>query len=197
MTLSPGFWDDNKRATEILKSTKLNEYWVNLYEETNTAVEDFAVLFEFWKGGDATEDETKEAYQKAIDKIEEAEFKSTLNEPEDELPAVLQINSGAGGTESQDWAEILARMYRMYGEKQGWKQRKWIGRMVMVPVSKAVPISLKATSLTDSLNLKVVFTAWLEFHLSIATPVVILLSHLSMYTHWWMILSISKSIRPM
>lgn len=121
MTLSPGFWDDNKRATEILKSTKLNEYWVNLYEETNTAVEDFAVLFEFWKGGDATEDETKEAYQKAIDKIEEAEFKSTLNEPEDELPAVLQINSGAGGTESQDWAEILARMYRMYGEKQGWK----------------------------------------------------------------------------
>ena len=119
--MSPGFWDDNKRATEILKSTKLNEYWVNLYEETNTAVEDFAVLFEFWKGGDATEDETKEAYQKAIDKIEEAEFKSTLNEPEDELPAVLQINSGAGGTESQDWAEILARMYRMYGEKQGWK----------------------------------------------------------------------------
>ena len=121
MTLSPGFWDDNKRATEILKSTKLNEYWVNLYEETNTAVEDFAVLFEFWKSGDATEEETKEAYQKAIDKIEEAEFKSTLNEPEDELPAVLQINSGAGGTESQDWAEILARMYRMYGEKQGWK----------------------------------------------------------------------------
>lgn len=121
MTLSPGFWDDNKRATEILKSTKLNEYWVNLYEETNTAVEDFAVLFEFWKAGDATEEETKEAFQKANDKIEEAEFKSTLNEPEDELPAVLQINSGAGGTESQDWAEILARMYRMYGEKQGWK----------------------------------------------------------------------------
>ena len=52
--------------------------------------------------------------------IEEAEFKSTLNQPEDELTAVLQINSGAGGTESQDWAEILARMYRMYGEKQGW-----------------------------------------------------------------------------
>lgn len=52
--------------------------------------------------------------------IEEAEFKSTLNQPEDELPAVLQINSGAGGTESQDWAEMIARMYRMYGERQGW-----------------------------------------------------------------------------
>jgi peptide chain release factor 2 len=79
------------------------------------------VLFEFWKSGDATEEETKEAYDKAINAIEDAEFKSTLNQPEDELPAVLQINSGAGGTESQDWAEMLARMYRMYGEKQGWK----------------------------------------------------------------------------
>src|SRR5687768_18581894 len=84
------------------------------------AVEDFAVLMDFWKSGDATEDETKEAYQKAFDLVEEAEFKGTLNQPEDELPAVLQINSGAGGTESQDWAEMLARMYRMYGEKQGW-----------------------------------------------------------------------------
>jgi peptide chain release factor 2 len=86
----------------------------------NGAVEDFAVLFDFWKGGDATEEETKEAYDKAQTLIEEAEFKSTLNQPEDELPAVMQINSGAGGTESQDWAEMLARMYRMYGQKQGW-----------------------------------------------------------------------------
>lgn len=84
------------------------------------AVEDFAVLMDFWKSGDATEDETKDAYQKAFDLVEDAEFKGTLNQPEDELPAVLQINSGAGGTESQDWAEMLARMYRMYGEKQGW-----------------------------------------------------------------------------
>jgi peptide chain release factor 2 len=87
----------------------------------DTAVEDFAVLFDFWKEGETTEEEVKEAYDKALERIEEAEFKSTLNEPEDELPAVLQINSGAGGTESQDWAMILARMYRMYGEKQGWK----------------------------------------------------------------------------
>jgi peptide chain release factor 2 len=94
---------------------------VKLYEQTKTAVEDFAVLFDFYKSGDATEEETKEAYEKAVQQIEDAEFKSTLNEPEDELPAVLQINSGAGGTESQDWAEMLARMYRMYGEKQGWK----------------------------------------------------------------------------
>ncbi len=92
-----------------------------MYDATETAVEDFAVLFDFWKAGDATEEETKEAYQKALGMLDDAEFKATLNEPEDELPAVLQINSGAGGTESQDWAEMLARMYRMYGERQGWK----------------------------------------------------------------------------
>ena len=86
-----------------------------------TAVEDFAVLFEFWKEGEGTEEDVKAAYNKALQAIEDTEFKSTLNQPEDELPAVLQINSGAGGTESQDWAEMLSRMYRMYGEKQGWK----------------------------------------------------------------------------
>jgi peptide chain release factor 2 len=93
---------------------------VKLFESVETAVEDFAVLFDFWKAGEASEEETREAHAKAIAQIEEAEFKSTLNQPEDELPAVMQINSGAGGTESQDWAEMLLRMYRMYGEKQGW-----------------------------------------------------------------------------
>jgi len=78
------------------------------------------VLFDFWKSGDATEEETREAFTKASELVEDTEFKATLNQPEDNLPAVLQINSGAGGTESQDWAEMLARMYRMYGEKQGW-----------------------------------------------------------------------------
>lgn len=84
------------------------------------AVEDFATLYDFWKEGEASEEEVKEAYNTALHDIEEAEFKSTLNQPEDEMPAVLEINSGAGGTESQDWAEMLLRMYRMYGEKQGW-----------------------------------------------------------------------------
>ena len=93
---------------------------MKLFTQTETDVEDFAVLFDFWKSGDATEEETKEAYQKALQSLDEAEFKSTLNQPEDELPAVLQINSGAGGTESQDWAEMLARMYRMYGQKHDW-----------------------------------------------------------------------------
>lgn len=83
-------------------------------------MEDFVVMFDFWKAGEASEEEAKEAYNHAITAIEEAEFKSTLNQPEDELTAVMQINPGAGGTESQDWAEMLMRMYRMYGQKQGW-----------------------------------------------------------------------------
>ncbi|WP_366206821.1 peptide chain release factor 2 [Flavihumibacter sp. CACIAM 22H1] len=120
LTLAPGFWDDNQRATAILKEIKVHEYWMDLFRSVETGVEDFAVLYEFWKAGEATEEEAREAYEKALAAIEEAEFKSTLNQPEDELPAVIQINSGAGGTESQDWAHILSRMYRMYGEKQGW-----------------------------------------------------------------------------
>ena len=120
MSLSPGFWDDNTRATGIMKEIKLNEYWINLFKQVESSVDDFSVLFEFWKGGDATEQETKEAFDKAVIFIEDAEFKSTLNKPEDELPAIMQINPGAGGTESQDWAEMLLRMYSMYGDKQGW-----------------------------------------------------------------------------
>jgi len=104
-----------------MKEIKVNEYWLKLFKQVENSVEDFATLFEFWKAGDATEEETKEAHVIALAQIEEAEFKSTLNKPEDELTAVLQINPGAGGTESQDWAEMLLRMYRMYGEKQGWK----------------------------------------------------------------------------
>ncbi|MDE1192891.1 MAG: peptide chain release factor 2 [Arachidicoccus sp.] len=121
LSVSPGFWDDNARATQTMKDIQTDEYWLKLYNDVASSVEDFAVLFDFWKSGDATEEETKAAYDIAIQKLEDAEFKSTLNQPEDEMPAVLQIASGAGGTESQDWAEMLLRMYRMYGEKQGWK----------------------------------------------------------------------------
>lgn len=120
LTLSPGFWDDNARATTILKEIKVNKYWIDLFRATENAVEDFAVLFDFWKEGETTEEEARQGYEAAIRSLDELEFKSTLNEPEDELHAVMVINSGAGGTESQDWAEMLLRMYRMYGEKQGW-----------------------------------------------------------------------------
>ncbi|WP_143313183.1 peptide chain release factor 2 [Chitinophaga eiseniae] len=121
LSLAPGFWDDNARATSILKEIKVNKYWVDLYDNVHTAIEDSSVLNDFFKEGEATEEEVEQAYGTALTALEDLEFKSTLNQPEDEMPAVLTINSGAGGTESQDWAEMLLRMYRMYGEKQGWK----------------------------------------------------------------------------
>ncbi|MNS62405.1 Peptide chain release factor 2 [compost metagenome] len=120
LSLAPGFWDDDTRATGVMKEIKINKYWIELFNNVHTSVEDFAVLFDFWKENEATEEEVKVAYEAAITALDEAEFKSTLNEPEDELTAMLQINAGAGGTESQDWAEMLARMYRMYAQKQGW-----------------------------------------------------------------------------
>ena len=104
-----------------MKEIKNNEYWVKIFTDTEMAVEDFGVLFEFWKEGAEEEENVKLAYDAALQSIEDAEFKSTLNQPEDEMPAVVQINSGAGGTESQDWAQILARMYKMYGDRQGWQ----------------------------------------------------------------------------
>jgi peptide chain release factor 2 len=64
-----------------MKEIKVNEYWVDLYKQTGSAVEDFAVLFDFWKAGDATEEETKVAYDKALTMLDDAEFKATLNEP--------------------------------------------------------------------------------------------------------------------
>lgn len=120
MSLSPGFWEDNERATAVLKDIKLNEYWVKMYNDVADRLDDFSVLFEFWKEGEAEESDAQEAYDEALHALEDAEFKSTLNQPEDEMPAILQINSGAGGTESQDWADMLLRMYRMYGEKHNW-----------------------------------------------------------------------------
>ena len=70
LSLSPGFWDDNARATSILKEIKVNEYWIGLFHAVNTAVEDFAVLFDFWKAGETTEEDVKGAFDIAIAKIE-------------------------------------------------------------------------------------------------------------------------------
>jgi peptide chain release factor 2 len=84
-------------------------------------MDDLNTLYEFYKAGDATEAETEAEYQKAYKKLEEIEFKNMLRGEEDSLDCVLQINAGAGGTESCDWASMLMRMYMMWAEKQGFK----------------------------------------------------------------------------
>jgi peptide chain release factor 2 len=95
--------------------------WTKAFETVNTAVEDMLVLYDFFKGGEVTEEEIGQQYDKALTEIERLELRNMLRREEDELGAVLKINAGAGGTESNDWAQMLMRMYLMWGEKNGYK----------------------------------------------------------------------------
>ena len=95
--------------------------WTDSFEAIQQAVDDAAVMHEFYQSGDASETEVNEVYQDALKKVEELEFKNMLSAEEDQLTAILQITAGAGGTESCDWAAMLMRMYIMWGERNGYK----------------------------------------------------------------------------
>ncbi len=92
-----------------------------MYERARVAFEDLEVLYEFYEEDEVSEEELQERYEQTIEVFEDIEFRTTLNQPEDELPAILEINAGAGGTEANDWAEMLMRMFVMYAEKNGYK----------------------------------------------------------------------------
>lgn len=119
--MDPDFWSDPERAEKILKSLKINKGWISKYDALKTMVDDLEVLMEFQREGEATEAEVDEKYAEVLAQVEDLEFHSTLNKPEDELGCILEINAGAGGTESCDWSEMLLRMYVMWAEKQGYK----------------------------------------------------------------------------
>ncbi len=121
--MDPNFWDDPKKAELILKEIKSNKYWVENFQGAEEDVEDTLVLMEYLKEGEVTEEEVQEQFDAAVARVDDLEFRSTLNRPEDELSAILEINAGAGGTESCDWSEMLERMYVMWAEKQGFKVR--------------------------------------------------------------------------
>lgn len=99
----------------------LDKYWVGLFNDAFTAVEDVEVMYEFYEMGEVQDEELERSYKKALEKVDILEFKSTLNKEEDALSAILNINAGAGGTESCDWASMLLRMYIMWAEKEGYK----------------------------------------------------------------------------
>mgnify|MGYP006266051679 CR=1 FL=1 len=120
-TLDPDFWNDPKAAERVMKELKSHKKWVDTFRNVASRVEDLEVLEEFRQAGETSEEEVEEAYQQALAALEELEFKSTLNKPEDELGAILEINSGAGGTESNDWSAMLLRMYTMWAESHGFK----------------------------------------------------------------------------
>jgi peptide chain release factor 2 len=120
-SMDPNFWDDPKRAETILKELKSHKNWLSLHDELEGKIEDLEVLYEFYKEGEGTEEEVDKRYDEALAALEDAEFRSTLNKEEDELNAILEINAGAGGTEANDWAEMLMRMYVMWAERSGYK----------------------------------------------------------------------------
>ena len=105
----------------LLKKIKGKKIWTISFDAANSSYEDLLVLFDFYSEGEASEKEVEEQCNTTLKLLEELEFKNMLSGEEDNLNAILQINSGAGGTESQDWVEMLMRMYVMWGEKNGCK----------------------------------------------------------------------------
>ena len=122
-THSTSFWDDPK-AEVFLKNMNKKKVWVTAYDEVASTVEDLVVLGDFFIEGEVDESEVDLQYALALKKVEELEFKNMLSGEEDNMPAVMTINPGAGGTESQDWAEMLMRMYIMWGEKNKMKVKE-------------------------------------------------------------------------
>jgi len=119
-TQYPGFWDNPSEAENQLKKIASIKIWTNGFSKVNSLVEDLLVLYDFAKQGDATEVELEEHFNATLKSIEELELKNMLRKEEDNLGAIMKINSGAGGTESMDWAAMLMRMYMRWGERNGY-----------------------------------------------------------------------------
>ncbi len=107
-----------------MKQIQARKTWTGAFEKVETKVQDLEVLFEFHMADEVDEEEIKTEYQKALKELEELELKKMLSTEEDQLNAMLEINPGAGGTESNDWASMLMRMYIMWGEKNGYKVKE-------------------------------------------------------------------------
>ena len=122
-TQAPEFWEDQKRAEEQMKVVKGLEKCLKGYQEVSTLADELATAFEFYKEELVTEQEVDDLYSRAITSIEELELKNMLRKEEDSMDAVLKINSGAGGTEAQDWAQMLMRMYMQWADKNGYRIR--------------------------------------------------------------------------
>ena len=120
-TQAPDFWEDPKRAEEQMKKVKTLERWIKGYAHVRQLADELQLAFEFHKDELVTEEEVDDDYSKAISAIEDLELKNMLRQKEDPMDCVMKINSGAGGTESQDWAQMLMRMYMRWAEAHGHK----------------------------------------------------------------------------
>ena len=120
-TQAPDFWDDPKRAEAQMKKVKGIEKWLNGYKQCKQNADELQLAFDYCKEELVTEEEVDADYAKAVKCIEDLELKNMLRQDEDSMDAVLKINSGAGGTEAQDWASMLMRMYMRWCEANGYK----------------------------------------------------------------------------
>ena len=120
-TQAPDFWEDPKRAEEQMKKVKTLERWIKGYAHVRQLADELQLAFDFHKDELVTEEEVDDYYSKAISAIEDLEMKNMLRQKEDPMDCVMKINSGAGGTESQDWAQMLMRMYMRWAEAHGHK----------------------------------------------------------------------------
>ena len=120
-TQVPGFWDDAKAAEAQMRKVKELKNWVVGYNAVKVAVDELQLSFDFYREEAMTEEEVDEAYRNAMELVETLEMKNMLSKEEDKLGAVIKIVAGAGGTEAQDWAEMLFRMYQRWAERQGYK----------------------------------------------------------------------------
>ena len=130
------FWNNPKKAEIVLKDLNTLKNWVKSYKDIANNIDELNVLFEL----KATEKEMEEQINKTKAAIEELEFKRMLSAKEDGMSAVMTINPGAGGTEGQDWAEMLMRMYLMWGDKNNYKIRT-------LNIQKAEPVGIKSVTL--------------------------------------------------
>lgn len=124
----PEFWNDSDHAQTVVKEIQILKNWTEFYEEAETSISDLETLYEFYQAGEADEEEIGAEAKKTLALIEELELRKMLSGEEDQFSAIIEINSGAGGTESQDWASMLYRMYLMWAQKHGYKvtQVDWL-----------------------------------------------------------------------
>ena len=120
-TQAPEFWDDPKAAEVQMKKVKDLKRWVEGYNEVKAATDELQLAFDFYKEEAATEEEVDRAYEHVIQLLDDIEMRNMLSNEEDQLGAVIKIVAGAGGTEAQDWADMLYRMYLRYCERKGYK----------------------------------------------------------------------------
>ena len=122
LSTASDFWNDNAAASSLLKKISLLEKEINLWKDLDSVKGDVEVLLEFAEAGESTFKEVNIELDKFVTTIEDLELKMILGDPKDVQDAIITIHPGAGGTESQDWAEMLYRMYTRWIERKGFKK---------------------------------------------------------------------------